>query len=233
MAMQSQVFIRGICRSVRNLQTPFCHQLPGKLSRHSSSTSNGLGKLYELRVYQIWPKDMKPFIELSKEWIHLRTAHSPLIGYWVSEIGGINDVVHIWEYDNLTQRAAVRQALAGDSHWINSYFSKILPMMSRQENMLLQTVGDSSLVQPDLKGVYELDTIKQGAGLKFSSDKGNAKLLGTFQSVLGPTNTGYQLWFHNSLQQAVENQIKGDNSDDQATGGHRRLLIPTPWSPLQ
>ena len=44
------------------------------------------------------PECVKPFIELSKEWIHLRLNHSVLIGYWTSEIGGINDMVHIWEY---------------------------------------------------------------------------------------------------------------------------------------
>ncbi|XP_033754835.1 protein NipSnap homolog 3A-like [Pecten maximus] len=230
MAMQSRALLGGIYRAARKLKTPSCSLLSG--TRQSSSTSNGLGKLYELRIYQIWPKEMKPFIELSKEWIHLRTAHSPLVGYWTSEIGGINDVVHIWEYDNLNQRAEVRQALAGDSHWISSYFSKILPMMSRQENMLLHTVGDSNLVQPDLRGVYELDTINQGSCHQFATNKGDAKLLGTFQSVLGPTNTGYQLWFHSTSQKAVENQTKGHKEVGQATG-HRRLLVSTPWSPLQ
>ncbi|OWF38004.1 Protein NipSnap-like 3A [Mizuhopecten yessoensis] len=137
--------------------------------------------------------------------------------------------------DDLNQRAKVRQALADDPNWISSYFSKILPMMSRQENMLLQTVGDCYLVQPDLRGVYELDTMNQGTGHQFTASKGDAKLLGTFQSILGPTDTGYQLWFHSSAQQGVENQIKGYNKADQAKGGggHRRLLIPTPWSPLQ
>ena len=31
--------------------------------------------------------------------MHLRTKHSKLIGYWISEIGGgIHEVIHIWEY---------------------------------------------------------------------------------------------------------------------------------------
>ncbi len=28
----------------------------------------------------------------------LRTAHSKLIGYWNTDLGGVNEVVHIWEY---------------------------------------------------------------------------------------------------------------------------------------
>ena len=56
--------------------------------------------VYELRTYSIRPKDFKDFIQLSAECMHLRTGHSKLIGYWISEIGGISDVVHIWEYGN-------------------------------------------------------------------------------------------------------------------------------------
>ncbi len=32
------------------------------------------------------------------EWYMLRTAHSKLIGYWSTDLGGVNEVVHIWEY---------------------------------------------------------------------------------------------------------------------------------------
>ncbi|WAR11666.1 NPS3B-like protein [Mya arenaria] len=98
-----------------------------------------LQKIYELRTYVVNPRDQRQFLDLSKEWMHLRTAHSKLIGYWTNELGsGINDMVHIWEYDSLKHRADVRQRLAGDPEWVGSYFSKILPWLQRQENDLLR-----------------------------------------------------------------------------------------------
>ena len=55
-------------------------------------------KIYELRTYSIKPECMKPFLELTFEKFHLRTQFSVLHGYWTAELGGLNQVVHIWEY---------------------------------------------------------------------------------------------------------------------------------------
>lgn len=66
----------------------------------SSIRSLHTDKVYELRTYSIKPKNFKEFYDLSVEFMHLRTNHSKLVGYWTSEIGGIFDMVHIWEYGN-------------------------------------------------------------------------------------------------------------------------------------
>lgn len=55
-------------------------------------------KLYELRTYSIKPAKLGSFLQLTNEKFHLRTAHSKLIGYWTSELGALNEVVHLWEY---------------------------------------------------------------------------------------------------------------------------------------
>ena len=54
--------------------------------------------MYELRTYSIQPAEFGSFIKLTQEQIHLRTSHSKLLGYWTSDLGGLNEVVHIWEY---------------------------------------------------------------------------------------------------------------------------------------
>lgn len=198
-----------------------------KKNIHQSSLRHN-SKVYELRVYQIKPESAKPFMELSKEWLHLRTQHSVLIGYWTSEIGGINDMVHIWEYDSLDHRAKVRQALANDASWIANYFGKILPMMSRQENSLLVVNGELNLNQQDLKGVYELEVFNGK-----TVDRPNDRLLGSFTGLIGPLNTACNLWFHKSVDDMV-NSLKEVNTKQGSTAtGHSRLLMPTPWSPLK
>lgn len=53
---------------------------------------------YELRTYRIRPDQNSAFHQLTNEKIHLRTAHSELIGYWSVEYGGLNQVFHIWKY---------------------------------------------------------------------------------------------------------------------------------------
>lgn len=44
------------------------------------------------------PERTAAFLRLTNEKIHLRTAHSELIGYWSVEYGGLNKVFHIWRY---------------------------------------------------------------------------------------------------------------------------------------
>lgn len=42
---------------------------------------------------------MNEFLENFKKNVHLRTAHSELVGYWSVEFGGrMNKAFHIWKY---------------------------------------------------------------------------------------------------------------------------------------
>ncbi len=74
------------------------------ISTTSARASNGSiedlsnGKLYELRTYAIKPDKFGEFTKIMQEGYMLRTAHSKLIGYWSTDLGGVNEVVHIWEY---------------------------------------------------------------------------------------------------------------------------------------
>lgn len=68
------------------------------LATNAGGEVGGGRKLYELRTYTLKPARYAEFLKMSNEHMHLRTAHSKLIGYWTSELGGLNEVVHIWEY---------------------------------------------------------------------------------------------------------------------------------------
>lgn len=56
------------------------------------------GTFYEFRTYTVKPNKMKDFLDLTSQNIHLRTVHSPMVGYWTLEFGGLNKVFHIWKY---------------------------------------------------------------------------------------------------------------------------------------
>ncbi|XP_044061680.1 protein NipSnap homolog 3A isoform X2 [Siniperca chuatsi] len=107
---------------------------------------------YEFRTYCIRPDQNAAFLKLTAEKIHLRTAHSELIGYWSVEYGGLNKVFHIWKYDSFSQRAAVRAALAQDPSWISEYISKAIPMLTSQDNEVTYLVPWSHLQRPPQEG---------------------------------------------------------------------------------
>jgi len=68
------------------------------ISSTTSSYTEEKNKFYELRTYSIQPARYGEFLKLTAEKIHMRTAYSKMIGYWTSELGGMNEVTHLWEY---------------------------------------------------------------------------------------------------------------------------------------
>lgn len=217
------------------------------------STSTDGQKLYELRTYTVKPDNFKLFMDLSTEWMHLRTCHSKLVGYWISEIGGgIHDAVHIWEYDSLSHRASVRQTLGKDEVWQKSYFRKLLPLLQRQDNSLLQLFPGATLKDPPANGVYQLESFSLNP-LKMDEignyflgrQKPGATQLATFHTVLGISYFGYQLWHHPSVDnlllppvigsQKIEGQSEGQDKGSELGVAifQSRLLLPTPWSTMK
>jgi hypothetical protein len=93
--------------------------------------------VYELRTYDLKPERVSDYGTLTKNLFHLRTKHSKLCGFWVTELGGVNQVVHVWEYESLAHRKSVREALAVDTQWMTDYITPARPMWSLQNNQLL------------------------------------------------------------------------------------------------
>merc|ERR1719356_2415449 len=100
---------------------------------------------------------------LSKDKFHLRTEHSKLLGYWTVELGGLNQVTHLWEYDSYSHRAGVRAKLGGHQQWQEEYFQKILPWLQHQDNMALRSLlPPATLADPG--EVWELWQLEVSGG---------------------------------------------------------------------
>jgi len=196
-----------------------CRASPSvRLNKHFSTTTNN--KLYEFRKYVVHPKDFPNFLTLTNNHIHLRTAASPLVGYWYTEIGYLNCVYHVWEYDSLSHRAKVRAALAKDDNWVQQYMVKAREMWVDQQNGIMKALVEKIQV-PQKPGFYELIIF-----LGQLEPRPTATLVGLWEMVMAegtPVSTKIALWHHESLD-----ALPAENSSISSS-----LLIPTPFSPLQ
>lgn len=59
-----------------------------------------------------------------------------LLGYFVTEVGELNAVVHLWGYESFEDRARRRALLAAEPLW-QTYLSQIRPMLKSMNNRLL------------------------------------------------------------------------------------------------
>jgi hypothetical protein len=59
-----------------------------------------------------------------------------MLGYFVTEIGELNSLVHLWGYDSFEERARRRALLNNEPVW-HDYLAKIRPMLHTMNNRLL------------------------------------------------------------------------------------------------
>jgi hypothetical protein len=70
--------------------------------------------IYEVRTYTLRPGTVAEFEERYQKRLPQRLKHSKLGAFWHTEFGPLNQVIHVYPYDDLNQRASVRAALAAD-----------------------------------------------------------------------------------------------------------------------
>ena len=61
------------------------------------------------------------------------------VGYYVSEVGDLNQVVHLWRYDSFDDRTARRKALWADPEWL-AYAAKLGGLVGAQKSTILYEV---------------------------------------------------------------------------------------------
>lgn len=67
-----------------------------------------------------------------------------LIGYFVTEVGQLSTVVHLWAYDSMEDRAKRRAELAANPAW-QAYLAKMQPLVTAMENRILTPTAFSPL----------------------------------------------------------------------------------------
>ncbi|XP_067886785.1 protein NipSnap homolog 3A isoform X2 [Heterodontus francisci] len=230
---------------------------PGQ--KRSIGTSTGgqqqNGTFYEFRTYTLQPGKVADFLKLTDGNIHLRTAYSELIGYWTVEIGCLNEVFHIWKYDSYMERSAVRAALTKDKEWQQNYISKMLPMLLGQTSEIVYQVPWAKLKAPPKKGIYELTSYQMVPGgpvvwgnafqkaVSAHKNVGYCALIGVFHSEFGQLNKVHSLWWHEDGDHRAAGRRRAHEDvrvvaavRDSATylvSQSNKLLLPTPYSPLQ
>lgn len=75
--------------------------------------------IFEHRTYTVAHGQMDSYLARYEEHaLPVQLKHlGRLLGFFVSEIGPLNQVVHIWVYDSLADRESRRAALDADPAW--------------------------------------------------------------------------------------------------------------------
>lgn len=74
--------------------------------------------IYEIRTYRLKPRTVPQFLDAFGEaYENGRKQISPLAAFFYSEVGPLNEVMHIWPYADLAERDAVRAESVAAGVW--------------------------------------------------------------------------------------------------------------------
>jgi hypothetical protein len=102
--------------------------------------------IVEMRTYTLKPGQAGAYLKLYEaEGLATQTRIlGRLLGYYSSETGDVNQVIHLWAYEDFAERQKRRAALFADLDWL-AYIPKIVPLLVSQESKILNPAKFSPL----------------------------------------------------------------------------------------
>jgi len=73
--------------------------------------------IYEIRTYTLKPGQIPEFEKRFEASLSVRLKYSELAAFWHTEVGPLNQVIHVWPYEDLQQRTEIRARLAQEPGW--------------------------------------------------------------------------------------------------------------------
>jgi hypothetical protein len=211
--------------------------------------------LYELRTYTLKPGSLGDMVKAAATVATdiRKSDYGKLEGYWSTEIGPLNQVMHLWSYSDYNERARVRGELGKNSRWVGEYIPLIRPLIVRQEIRLLNALR--APVAPASTGnIYEfrnyrakpLGAVKQWLDAfieALPAREKYSKIVGLWQTEAAQPNEVCHLWAYKDLNARAE--ARGAAMKDPAWQAflgkgpdlleemHSTIMLPAPHSPLK
>lgn len=166
----------------------------------------------ELRMYTTRPGKMMHVVNASAtvaQKIRNGDTYGKLVGHWSSEIGRMNQYIHMWEYKDVEEMRNLRYQLSSREDWKNKFVPLVGPYILNQEIRVLKPLIDRK-IPTDNSNIYELKIIKLNIGQvnnwknKFldiiSSIEGKSVNIGLWNTELQDPNEIISIWSHPNLE---------------------------------
>ena len=203
--------------------------------------------IYEVRTYTLEPGTVAQFEAGFAEALPHREKYSPLAAFWHTDIGPLNQVIHVWPYENLGERERIRAEAAQDPHWPPADLSMIQMMESEIWNpaSFMRPMGGGQ----ELGGVYEMRvyTYKPGSIPELLRRWEKAlpwreqfsPCAAAMHSELGGLNRWMHIWPYRDLNHREEVRKASAGTPNWPSGApgrirqENKIMVPAAFSPMR
>ena len=205
--------------------------------------------IIEMRTYQLKPRSQPETIKRFGEALPARLKFSPLGGFFSTDVGALNRIIHLWPYANLGEREHIRAEAVKSGAWP----PKIGEFIEHMEAKILIPAPFSPPLEPrQLGGIYEFRSYiyKPGSIPQVIDIWGKAigervklsPLVGAWYSELGGLNKWCHIWAYKDAADRfrIREEARAKGIWPPPAGGgpsmmikqENMLVVPASFSPL-
>ena len=202
--------------------------------------------IYEVRTYALKPGTVAQFEENFGKALPHREQYSKLGAFWHTEIGPLNQVIHVWPYENMDERASIRAEAAKDPHWPPPSDGAVLNMNSEiwiPAPFMRPMGGDQALgniyemrIYSYLPGSIPEVIEKWGAAIPYREEY--SPLAAAMYTETGALNRWMHVWPYKDLTERTHVREEASKSGHwPAVAGVRvmqenKIMAPASFSPM-
>ena len=203
--------------------------------------------IIEMRTYTLKPGGSIPIFEerFGKALEH-RQKISPLGAFWHSEIGPLNQVIHVWPYKDFADRERISGEARKTGHWPPQNREIILS----QENKILQPAPFSPpLEERKLGNIYEIrtytylpasiPTVLERWGKVIADRVKLSPLAACWHTTFGPLNQFIHIWPYENMAERTRIRAEANKlgnwpaqTSEFMLKQENAIVIPASFSPL-
>ena len=205
--------------------------------------------IYEVRTYTLQPGSVAQFEENFAKALPAREKYSKLGAFWHTEIGPLNQVIHVWPYESVEERNQIRAEASQDPDWPPKNPPEMYVSMSSDIYIpapFMRPLGGGQ----QLGNIYEMRiyTYKNGAMPEVLKRWGEAiphreefsPCAAAMHSELGSLNKWMHVWPYKSMEE--RNRIRTEAGKTEhwppptrefLLSQESKMLVPAAFSPMR
>ena len=202
--------------------------------------------IYEVRTYDLKPGTIPQTEEAFAEALPHREKYSPIAAFWHTDIGPLNQIIHVWGYANLEERDNVRAEANNDPNWPPKVGEYIVNMNSEiwlPAPFMRPLGGDQAL-----GAIYEMRTYtyqpgsipellrRWGASVPFREEL--SPLAAGMYTEFGDLNRWMHIWPYKDLDQRARIRAESRILPQWPPGTpglvsqENKIMVPASFSPM-
>jgi hypothetical protein len=213
--------------------------------------------IYEFRTYDLKPHSQPEVEKRFGEAYETRKKYSQLAAFWHTEIGPLNQIIHVWPYKDLEERTRIRDTAVKES--AGKWPPKTAEFMVRQRSEIFIPFSFSPEMKPGKQGPFfemrvytyasgQLPNLTKAWELAIPNRLKAGPATAILYSELGGLNQFVHIWPYKTLDErwALRNRLREEGTwppsvvakkaglpEYHLVQQENKIVMPSAFSPLQ